>query len=146
MSARHEAPEADDQTRHPDAYRNRDTTDEAPTGLTERTPAADPWAYDPMDRYSSRVVVGHEHEAGIPALFAAALAPVESAESIPAFASGALSQIAAELTVLDYVRREGDLNEEIVNVFAYGIEERARVAAEVVIRMADARRPQKGSK
>lgn len=126
MSARHEAPEADETS-----------------GVTERAPASDPWAYDPTDRYSSRLATGHEHKAGIPALFAAALAPVESAESIPAFASGALEQIAAELAVLDYVREHGDLNDEIVNRFSYAITERARVAAEVVIRMANARRSRK---
>jgi hypothetical protein len=129
VSARHETPEAADAS-----------------GVTERVPAADPWAYDPTDYHGSRLVWNHEHEAGIPALFAAALAPLESAQSLPAFAYGALQQIAAELAVLDSVQREGDLSQDIIDVFSHGLQERARVAAEVVLRMSGQRRPTKEAK
>lgn len=86
---------------------------------------------------------GAEEKASCAAMFQAALAPWESTHPL-AFAEDALKQLSAELTILEQALSDanaaegGALNRTIVRRAIVGLESRARVAAEVVSRLAKA--------
>lgn len=95
------------------------------------------------DCNADHFVHGAEDKATCAAMFAAALAPWEGAHPL-AFAEDALKQLSAELSVLEQALSEanaaesGALNPTIIRRAIVGLENRARVAAEVVSRLAAA--------
>jgi len=86
------------------------------------------------------LTIDHPEHASCSALLSAALAPWEGLNAV-AFASEALRQIAADLSVLEHSlseeneNGEGPLSNSIVRRFLAGIEYRARAAAEFARRL-----------
>ncbi len=97
------------------------------------------------DLHEDRFTQDHPEKATCAAMFQSMLAPWEGTAPIP-FAEDALRQLSAELCILesamsDANQAEGPLNNTIMRRALVGLQHRARVAAEVLLRLANENPP-----